>query len=73
MLTIPTVVNNVLDARVLTRAQRNQLSLLLNCGHCSDEDMNALVVLVDALSSNRVTVDIPDWLERPFIRDAIPE
>lgn len=60
MMTISTVVNNVLDARILTPKQRNQLSFLLNCGHCSDEDMNALVVLVDALSRNRVMVTIPE-------------
>lgn len=59
-MTISTVVNNVLDARILTPKQRNQLSFLLNYGHCSDEDMNALVVLVDALSRNRVMVTIPE-------------
>ena len=49
MVTIATIVHDVLDERKLTLPQRRKISVLLNTSNCTDEDMSAMLVLVDAL------------------------
>ena len=60
MVTISTIVNDVLDGRILTLPQRTKISVLLNSCDWTDEDMSALLVLVDALSTKKVLARIPE-------------
>ena len=59
MVSISTIVDNVLDTHILTLAQRSQISSLLNSSKCTDEDMTAMLQLVDALSNNKVVAAMP--------------
>ena len=54
MATISTIVDDVLDTQVLTLRQRKQISYLLNGGDWTEGDINAVLKLVGALSSNKV-------------------
>ena len=60
MVTISAIVHDVLDERILTLPQRRRISILLNASNCTDEDMSAMLVLVDALSTNKVMATMPE-------------
>ena len=60
MVSISTIVDDVLDTHILTWAQRSQISSLLNSRQCTDEDMTAILQLVDALSNNFVIAAMPN-------------
>ena len=60
MSTISTIVDDVLDNCILTLPQRRKISLLLNSRNCTEEDMAAMLVLVDALSCNQVIAAVSE-------------
>ena len=54
MVTISTIVDDILHTRTLTMAQRKDIGCLLNCSQCTEEDERAMLRLIDALSNNSV-------------------
>lgn len=49
-MNIATIVENVMNTRVLTSRQQHQIDMLLKHRQYGDEDLDALGVLVEALS-----------------------